>query len=274
MHSPDDRSWPVTADGVMDWEAVFENPDTGFLPMIALARSPEALKQTTLVIIRTLFSRKNDESNFETYTAQLDEIVPDDAPASEFDAMRAGVIELLRIKQERQRVAAEYHASEKAAKDDERPIPEDEKETGDEDPALRADPRTCDSSTRGWRCQTPEHDADHGRIKQERQRVAAEYHASEKAAKDDERPIPEDEKETGDEDPALRADPRTCDSSTRGWRCQTPEHDADHGETDEGDNGSGITLEVAGEAPVAADRTFAPRSSVSAGPRSGARRCA
>ena len=122
----------------MDWEAVFENPDTGFLPMIALARSPEALKQTTLVIIRTLFSRKNDESNFETYTAQLDEIVPDDAPASEFDAMRAGVIELLRrIKQERQRVAAEYHASEKAAKDDERPIPEDEKETGDEDPALR-----------------------------------------------------------------------------------------------------------------------------------------
>ena len=52
---------------------------------------------------------------------------------------------------------------------------------------------------------------------------------------------------------ALRADPRTCDSSTRGWRCQTPEHDADHGETDEGDNGSGITLEVAGEAPVAAD---------------------
>ena len=41
--------------------------------------------------------------------------------------------------------------------------------------------------------------------------------------------------------------------STRGWRCQTPEHDADHGETDEGDNGSGITLEVAGEAPVAAD---------------------
>ena len=52
---------------------------------------------------------------------------------------------------------------------------------------------------------------------------------------------------------SLRADPRTCDSSARGWRCQTPEHDADHGETDEGDNGSGITLEVAGEAPVAAD---------------------
>ena len=56
-----------------------------------------------------------------------------------------------------------------------------------------------------------------------------------------------------DDAKSLRADPRTCDSSTRGWRCQTPEHDADHGETDEGDNGSGISLEVAGEAPVAAD---------------------
>ena len=124
MHSPDDRSWPVTADGVMDWEAVFEKPETGFVSMIALARSPEALKQTTLVIIRNLFSRKNDESNIETYTALLDEIVPDDAPASDVDAMRAGVIELLRrIKQERQRIAAEYHDSEKDGKDDENDPP-------------------------------------------------------------------------------------------------------------------------------------------------------
>ena len=148
MHSPDDRSWPVTADGVMDWEAVFEKPETGFVSMIALARSPEALKQTTLVIIRNLFSRKNDESNIETYTALLDEIVPDDAPASDVDAMRAGVIELLRrIKQERQRIAAEYHDSEKDGKDDERPTPEDEKETGDEDPALRiGDPTLAENN--------------------------------------------------------------------------------------------------------------------------------
>ena len=40
---------------------------------------------------------------------------------------------------------------------------------------------------------------------------------------------------------------------TRGWRCQSLEHDADHGEADEGDDGSGMALEVAGEAPVAAD---------------------
>ncbi len=40
---------------------------------------------------------------------------------------------------------------------------------------------------------------------------------------------------------------------TRGWRYQALEHDADHGEADEGDDGSGMALEVAGEAPVAAD---------------------
>ncbi len=40
---------------------------------------------------------------------------------------------------------------------------------------------------------------------------------------------------------------------TRGWRCQALEHEADHGEADEGDDGSGMALEVAGEAPVAAD---------------------
>ena len=34
---------------------------------------------------------------------------------------------------------------------------------------------------------------------------------------------------------------------------QTPQHDADHGEAEEGGDGSGVTLEVAGQAAVAAD---------------------
>jgi hypothetical protein len=36
------------------------------------------------------------------------------------------------------------------------------------------------------------------------------------------------------------------------WR-EAPGHDVDHGETDEGGNGGGIALEVARQAPVAAD---------------------
>ena len=37
------------------------------------------------------------------------------------------------------------------------------------------------------------------------------------------------------------------------WAGQAAQHDADHGETEEGGDGSGVTLEVAGLAAVAAD---------------------
>jgi hypothetical protein len=49
-----------------------------------------------------------------------------------------------------------------------------------------------------------------------------------------------------------RADPESLDS--RRMVCsKAPEHDADHGETDEASNGGGIALEVARQASVAAD---------------------
>ena len=37
------------------------------------------------------------------------------------------------------------------------------------------------------------------------------------------------------------------------WAGQAAQHDADHGEAEEGGDGSGVTLEVAGQAAVAAD---------------------
>ena len=38
-----------------------------------------------------------------------------------------------------------------------------------------------------------------------------------------------------------------------GWAGQASQHDADHGEAEEGSDGSGVALEVAGQATVAAD---------------------
>jgi hypothetical protein len=52
---------------------------------------------------------------------------------------------------------------------------------------------------------------------------------------------------------SLRADPISLHSMSGGCSCQAPQHDFDHGETDETDNGSGIALEVAHEAAVSAD---------------------
>src|ERR1700689_3928033 len=37
------------------------------------------------------------------------------------------------------------------------------------------------------------------------------------------------------------------------WACQAAQHDADHGKAEEGGDGSRVTLEVAGQAAVAAD---------------------
>src|SRR5580658_9493056 len=37
------------------------------------------------------------------------------------------------------------------------------------------------------------------------------------------------------------------------WACQAAQHDADHGEAEEGSDGSGVALEVSGQATVAAD---------------------
>lgn len=37
------------------------------------------------------------------------------------------------------------------------------------------------------------------------------------------------------------------------WSGQAAQHDADHGEAEEGGDGSRVTLEVAGQAAVAAD---------------------
>lgn len=51
----------------------------------------------------------------------------------------------------------------------------------------------------------------------------------------------------------IRADPRSWDSRANGWSGQAAEHDADHGETDEGDDGCCVTLEISRQAPVAAD---------------------
>jgi hypothetical protein len=50
----------------------------------------------------------------------------------------------------------------------------------------------------------------------------------------------------------LRAHPGSLD--TWGSGCsKSPEHDADHGETNEGSNGCGVTFEIASQAAIAAD---------------------
>src|SRR5258707_635466 len=53
--------------------------------------------------------------------------------------------------------------------------------------------------------------------------------------------------------PDLRADSGSLDSGIRSYLGQASEHDADHGEADEGNDGGGVSLEVASEPAIASD---------------------
>ncbi len=100
--------WPLTPDGVTDWERVFEDPDTGFIQLIMQAHSPQVLKECATVTIQQLFIREDDDNNVMTLIIKLNKLLPDDADASDQDDMRDQVCELLRdIKNERIRKAAE-----------------------------------------------------------------------------------------------------------------------------------------------------------------------
>jgi hypothetical protein len=51
----------------------------------------------------------------------------------------------------------------------------------------------------------------------------------------------------------LRADSGSFDSGIRSYPSQASEHDTDHGEADEGDDGACVSLEVASESAIASD---------------------
>jgi len=59
-------AWPKTPDGTTDWEVVFEDPQTGFIQLIAQSPSAETLRLTTTVVIDKLFTRRGNEHGSHT----------------------------------------------------------------------------------------------------------------------------------------------------------------------------------------------------------------
>lgn len=86
-------AWPKTPDGTTDWEVVFEDPQTGFIQLIAQSPSAETLRLTTTVVIDTLFTRRGDETEVARLKNQLESILNEpDGIAKQ----QAGVSGLLR----------------------------------------------------------------------------------------------------------------------------------------------------------------------------------
>lgn len=100
-------AWPKTPDGTTDWEVVFEDPTSGFIPLIVQAQSAEALKMSATVIIEKLFTRRNDTDQRELMIARLGELVKEHG--ADLDVTRTAVSDLMReIKDERIEKARVY----------------------------------------------------------------------------------------------------------------------------------------------------------------------
>jgi hypothetical protein len=114
--------WLKTSDGTTDWEAVFEAPENGLIPLIAQANSPQALRECAIVTIQMLFSRDNDAENVTNLTTELNELVPDDAKSQQLDVFSNAITSVLRqIKQERIELAEEYVKNKKLEEEENAP---------------------------------------------------------------------------------------------------------------------------------------------------------
>ena len=103
-------AFPQTPDGVTDWDRVFEHPEDGLIAVIASAPNAAALRNCLLVVIRQLYTRKNDELEIAQLTNQIENLVDgaDGVPTAEAVAL------LRTIKEQRIAKAEAYLARKKA----------------------------------------------------------------------------------------------------------------------------------------------------------------
>ena len=114
-HVNDAASRPKKADGTADWETIFEDPESGLVPLVSKAQSKDGLKACASVVINQLFTRKNDASERERLNALLAKLMAKAEASGGLEEARDGVIGMLRaIKQERLLKAAAYIAEKKA----------------------------------------------------------------------------------------------------------------------------------------------------------------
>lgn len=101
--------WPLNRDGTVDWETAFTNFETGLIPTIEQAKTLDALKSCSVVVISSLFARKNDATNRDTYLAALENIFGAPDAENKIELIRARLVTLLiSIKNNRIERAAEY----------------------------------------------------------------------------------------------------------------------------------------------------------------------
>ena len=76
--------WPKTPTGNVDWECLFEDPETGLIPYIEGASAPMTLRLNAVQVIQSLFTRRDDEGEIERLSDEINELIPDDMADNRF----------------------------------------------------------------------------------------------------------------------------------------------------------------------------------------------
>jgi len=104
--------WPQNEDGTVDWEFVFTDPETGFIPTIENAKTIAALESCATVVIESLFNREGDEEYRQAYNAALSHIFLSLNGDENMETIRARLVTMLHsIKENRITRVLEYKKS-------------------------------------------------------------------------------------------------------------------------------------------------------------------
>ncbi|MHA1598336.1 MAG: hypothetical protein ACTSV1_06400 [Alphaproteobacteria bacterium] len=123
---PDKNNWPETADGVTDWQKLFDDETDGLIAVVSAAQTPVQLKQQTEIIIRQIFSRESDRPVIGKAMGALDRLIPENAGQERLAVMLASVIKMFEkakenrihraavfVEKEKERIAREKQAKQK-----------------------------------------------------------------------------------------------------------------------------------------------------------------
>ena len=101
-------SWPHKADGTIDWDIVFDDPDIGLVPYVQRAQSLEALGLCAHIIVHSLFIREQDAVHRAAFNHIIDELIESTGPDDEHRAHDLILKLILEIKANRVKHAQNY----------------------------------------------------------------------------------------------------------------------------------------------------------------------
>lgn len=87
---------PKKPDGTTDWDVVFDDPEQGLVALIDRVNSTDSLHKCGEIMIKRLFTRKNDQENVARFTSELNDIISKADTAGDFSEIKAEVAAMLR----------------------------------------------------------------------------------------------------------------------------------------------------------------------------------